>query len=283
MKRAAVEKLYDEHAEGLFRFALSLVRNPEDARDLLQDVFVRLARNEGVMDGVADPRAFLFRMARNGAIDRSRRIGVRRRGGERLAGEIQLFAPSADPDVAAFREGVANALSTLPEDQRTVVYLKLWEGLTFQQVAEVCAVSANTAASRYRYGIEKLREHLRPILRGDQRMSSEWETRFQDRLGELPRLELPEQYRDEILANACGDNGDGTLLIRMWKAAPKPVVVAIAAAWIAVGILNLTTPEVDQRVAHVSQPAVEEIAQKEEEPARQLAAWIELRRSLENL
>ena len=67
MKRNEVERLYDEHAEGIFRFLLSLVRHPEDARDLLQDVFVRIARNDGFLDEVDEERAFLFKMARNAA------------------------------------------------------------------------------------------------------------------------------------------------------------------------------------------------------------------------
>ena len=46
----------------------------------------------------------------------------------------------------------------LPAEQREVVFLKIYEGLTFKEIGSVCGVSANTAASRYRYGIEKLRE-----------------------------------------------------------------------------------------------------------------------------
>ena len=165
MNRSDVERLYDEHAEGIFRFLLSLIRHPEDARDLLQDVFVRIARSEGFMKKVKDERAFLFRMARNAAIDRSRRIGTRQRLADTVRTESELFAPSADPDTAAFRNGVAAALAERPEDQRSAVYLKLWEGLTFEHVAEICAISPNTAASRYRYGIDKLRAHLAPIYK----------------------------------------------------------------------------------------------------------------------
>ena len=51
----------------------------------------------------------------------------------------------------------------LPEDQRAVVHLKLWEGMTFESIAGVLDLPLNTAASRYRYGIDKLRHLLRPI------------------------------------------------------------------------------------------------------------------------
>ena len=55
------------------------------------------------------------------------------------------------------------AAPTLPADQRAVVHLRLWEGLTFEQIAALLEIPLNTAASRYRYGVDKLRERLRPI------------------------------------------------------------------------------------------------------------------------
>ena len=58
---------------------------------------------------------------------------------------------------------MAEALVELPPDQRVVVHLKLWEGLTFEEIAHTLDIPANTAASRYRYGLDKLRERLRPI------------------------------------------------------------------------------------------------------------------------
>jgi RNA polymerase sigma-70 factor (ECF subfamily) len=51
----------------------------------------------------------------------------------------------------------------LPEDQRIVAHLKLWEGLTFDAIAQLLDISPNTAASRYRYGVDKLRTLLRPL------------------------------------------------------------------------------------------------------------------------
>ena len=55
------------------------------------------------------------------------------------------------------------ALADLPSEQRAVVHLKLWENLTFEQIAEALDISPNTAASRYRYGVDKLRDQLRPL------------------------------------------------------------------------------------------------------------------------
>jgi RNA polymerase sigma-70 factor (ECF subfamily) len=58
---------------------------------------------------------------------------------------------------------VSEALGDLPPEQRAVIHLKLWEELTFEQIAEALDIPPNTAASRYRYGLDKLRERLRPL------------------------------------------------------------------------------------------------------------------------
>ena len=60
-------------------------------------------------------------------------------------------------------EALSEALHELPPQQRAVVHLKLWEGLTFEAIADALDLPLNTAASRYRYGIDKLRQRLRPL------------------------------------------------------------------------------------------------------------------------
>ena len=158
------ERLYDEHAQAVFAFLLNLTRHEADTRDLLQEVFVKLARRPDLLDDVRDERAFLLRLAHNLAIDLIRRRGTREKRHERLGKETpSVFAPAASADEGAFRQELAAALGELPAEQRAVVHLKLWEGLTFEQIAELLGIPLNTAASRYRYGIDKLRERLRPL------------------------------------------------------------------------------------------------------------------------
>jgi len=159
----SIETLYDAHAGALFAYALNLTRSEADARDLLQDQFHRLAR-QPMPATVRDARGWLLRSIHHLAIDRIRRRETRERTADRFSIEhIELFATDADPDEAAFRLGLAEALGDLPEDQRSVVHLKLWEGLTFEAIARLLDIAPNTAASRYRYGIDKLRARLRPL------------------------------------------------------------------------------------------------------------------------
>jgi RNA polymerase sigma-70 factor (ECF subfamily) len=159
-----IARLYDEHAPAVFAFLTNLLRNEADTRDVMQELFVKVARRPGLLEDVRDERGFLLRLSHNLAIDLIRRRGARERHGAKLALEpMSLFAAGADPDERVFREKLAEALGELPADQRAVVHLKLWERLTFEAIGQVLEISPNTAASRYRYGLDKLRERLRPI------------------------------------------------------------------------------------------------------------------------
>lgn len=162
-----MERLYDDHAQALFTFLLNFTRNEHDTRDLLQDIFVKLACHPGRLDPARDERAFLIRMAHNAAVDLMRRRGLRERTREQFEAEpIAPLTADGGTDAREFRAALDVALGHLPPDQRAVVHLRLWEGLTFDQIAKVLAVPLHTAASRYRYGLDKLRARLLPLYEG---------------------------------------------------------------------------------------------------------------------
>ncbi|MGC3959297.1 MAG: RNA polymerase sigma factor [Verrucomicrobiota bacterium] len=159
-----LERLYDGHAQALFAFLLNFTRDESDTRDVLQEIFVKLARQPDLLANARDERSFLLRLAHNAAIDLMRRRGTRDKHHEQFGAEqLSLFAPVDDPDEVAFRTELAAALGELPADQRAVVHLKLWAGLTFEEIATTLEIPLNTAASRYRYGLDKLRTRLRPL------------------------------------------------------------------------------------------------------------------------
>ena len=162
--RQEIERLYDAHAPALFAFLLNFTRAEADTRDLLQEIFIKLAREPKLLNGIREERAFLIRLAHNAAIDSLRRRGARERTKENFAVEIiSPFAPASDPDEKLFRAELSIALGELPDEQRAVVHLKLWSGLTFEEIAAALDIPPNTAASRYRYGLDKLRARLRPL------------------------------------------------------------------------------------------------------------------------
>ncbi|MFO0953910.1 MAG: sigma-70 family RNA polymerase sigma factor [Isosphaeraceae bacterium] len=154
---------FDRLAPALLLFARQWTDSLADAEDVVQDVFVKFWKStRGTPAEVADPRAYLFSAVKRATLD-LRRGNARRERRERSAvdqrrPEPSLFATEAERD--EWRVLVESALAGLPEPQREVLVLKIWGGLTFPQIAEVTGVSANTAASRYRYALESLRRRL---------------------------------------------------------------------------------------------------------------------------
>ncbi|HEY2147222.1 MAG TPA: sigma-70 family RNA polymerase sigma factor [Pirellulales bacterium] len=149
--------LLDKHGAALLFVARQRVSAKSDAEDVVQEAFIRFWR---ARDRVADPVAFLFACVRNCALDwqreRSRQI---RRDEAAARGEREpMVASSLEQDER--RDTIETALRRLPAEQREVLAMKIWGGLSFPQIAEALQISANTAASRYRYALAKLREQL---------------------------------------------------------------------------------------------------------------------------
>ena len=159
----ALEAVYDRHADALFAFLLNLTRSEADTKDLLQDLFLKLARKPGLLNRTQNERSFLYRTAHNLFIDHYRRNSSREHWHQAAGEETpQLF--ETPPGSILNPAEIESALGLLPEEQRAVVHLKVWEDYTFQQISEVLDIPPNTAASRYRYALDKLRQQLRPVL-----------------------------------------------------------------------------------------------------------------------
>lgn len=164
MRPGELEQLYDQYGQALFAFALNLTRDESDARDIIQELFRRLSAHSNPLEGVRQERAYLLRLVHNLSVDFIRRRAARTRSTAALHDQmVEVFAPSDAPDEQAFRSELAQAMGELPHDQRVVVHLKLWEEFTFDEIAEMLGIPPNTAASRYRYGLDKLRARLRPL------------------------------------------------------------------------------------------------------------------------
>ncbi len=148
----ALGELYDRHARMLYQFALALTRSRDVAEEVVQNTFLGLLKSRARLREVQDIRWYLFRIVRNEA-------SHLRRGAVAVSSTLELVEASEGVAVKEVLE-VNEALSRLPEEQLTVVVLKVWQGMTFAEVAQALDIPANTAASRYRYAMEKLRQWL---------------------------------------------------------------------------------------------------------------------------
>jgi RNA polymerase sigma-70 factor (ECF subfamily) len=147
----------DQHGAALVLMARQWVASRADAEDVVQEAFVRFWRSR---QRAADQAAYLYACVKHCALDwqRHRKRQSRREEAAARPESETWFACSVEHEER--RAAIEAALQTLPERQREVLVMKTWGGLSFPQIALALRISANTAASRYRYALVKLREQL---------------------------------------------------------------------------------------------------------------------------
>ena len=144
--------LIDRHAAALELAARQWCACPED---VVQEAFLKLSRLEREPEQSA---AWLYRVVRNGAISAGRSERRRQRH-ESAAGRAPWFMEEGGGRLDA--AAVADSLAQLPGDQREVIVAHLWNGLTFEQIAETIGISTTTAHRRYVAGLDELRTRLK--------------------------------------------------------------------------------------------------------------------------
>ena len=155
-----LEETWNTIGDELYGYVLSMVRRAADAEDVLQNAFLRLARTLEKGTDVDNYRAYLYRIARNEAL----RLIEGRKRTPIPNNEMEEFIVESSSHFIEAEMDVTRILDSLPQEQREVVVLKLFQEFTFEEVAEVMGIGLKTAASRYRYALEKLRRR-QPIVR----------------------------------------------------------------------------------------------------------------------
>jgi len=149
-----VEQLYRRHGPPLLLLAAAITGERSRAQDVLHQVFLKLLEDQ-YLRRATDVKAYLFVCVRNAALNDAR---VNRRNVALADDGLAWFEPPARD--FAEEENLRRALAELPDDQREVTVLHIWGELTFAQIADLLTISANTAASRYRYALVRLRESM---------------------------------------------------------------------------------------------------------------------------
>jgi RNA polymerase sigma-70 factor, ECF subfamily len=164
----AFETLYRRHRGALYRYLARQTRNTETANDLFQEVWSKVIVSRERYEPRAQFRTFLYRIAHNCFIDHCRRSAVRNESsGAEDGWEGALPGPEQDrPDTRAEQAQMTAsyraALVALPAEQRDV-FLLYESGLSLEEIATISAVGTETAKSRLRYAVAKLRATLAPV------------------------------------------------------------------------------------------------------------------------
>jgi RNA polymerase sigma-70 factor (ECF subfamily) len=149
---------FSEMGPGLLLFARQWARSAADAEDIVQEAFIKFWRRNHEINN----RALLYATVRSIALDFIRRDKRRAR---REATAFAETNPTVEPQFVwedEAQSALAAAVGCLPHDQREVLVLKIWNELTFSEIAGAIGISQNTAASRYRYALANLKKSLQP-------------------------------------------------------------------------------------------------------------------------
>jgi len=158
-KKSAWLELLKRYEKPVYNYALRMVSNPDDALDLLQDIFIAVFRNLASFRGDSKFKSWLFRIAHYRCIEHYRR----KKPHQSLDDEPELTAneahscPEQSVKQSQQSEALTSAMQILPVNQRTVVELKFFQHFTFDEIAGQLGISSNTVKSRLYSALDKLK------------------------------------------------------------------------------------------------------------------------------
>lgn len=153
---SALDMIWDHYAADLLGYLVSILCSRQDAEDTLQDVFVTIVRKRLSVVNARLLKPYLFRLSRNVALNRIKRNRRIRERDHEASHWLVLNGEGERRDERI--QQVEAALARLPEKQRSVVVLKFYQNKTFRDIGDMLGISENTAGSRYRYGMAKIRD-----------------------------------------------------------------------------------------------------------------------------
>lgn len=157
----ALRQIYEKYIDDLFRVATSLLSDVQSAEDCLHDVFLNFAGSVNELRACSNIKKYLVSCVANRARDTLRKKAKQLD----CQGEKSILTSISDHPMnhlitAEESARVFSSLAELPYQQREVFVLHVQGGLKFREIADLLDLSINTVQSRYRYGIQKLREVL---------------------------------------------------------------------------------------------------------------------------
>jgi RNA polymerase sigma-70 factor, ECF subfamily len=159
-ERSAFDLLYDRYASIIFNLCVRILNDRNEAEDVMQEIFLQVWREAGRFDSSrASVKTWLFTIARSRSLDRYRsRKNIQKRIDSNAAENLQMMASEEDLQKSSLlKKYVGTALGQLSEEQRKVLELSYYEGLTQEEISEKLKEPLGTIKSRIRSSLIKLR------------------------------------------------------------------------------------------------------------------------------
>ena len=166
----ALKEIFDKYHKKVYSIAYGVVRQREEALDIVQEVFIKLFRSIKDFKGRSQFYTYLYRMVMNTAIDHTRKAGKQFVSS---LDEEGSFEPADEPEKGPekillqkeLEEKVKLAMNELPAEQRAAIVFRDVEGLSYQEMAEAMGCSMGTVMSRLHYGRRKMQELLKDYVK----------------------------------------------------------------------------------------------------------------------
>jgi len=155
----AFETIYHHYNKRLAPFVDKMVRSPELAEEIVQDIFVHLWINRQLLAHVSHPTAYLFNIATNKTLDYLKKIANNAKLMDRIAQRSTEYGNETEERII-FRESAAIielAVSALPEQRKLIYHLSRNEGLTHEQIAERLHISKHTVKNQMVHALRSIR------------------------------------------------------------------------------------------------------------------------------
>jgi RNA polymerase sigma-70 factor, ECF subfamily len=161
-KKSAWVTLVKRYEKNLYNYTLRMVSHPDDALDLMQDVFIAVFRNLSSFRGESPFKSWLFKIAHYRCIEFYRRKKPTQSldDAPEQAEQSSKACPESDLFSGQQASILQRALQTLPLKQKLVVELKFFQYCTFDEIAQQLGISVNTVKSRLYSALDKLKAHL---------------------------------------------------------------------------------------------------------------------------
>ena len=166
----ALKEIFEKYHKKVYRIAYGVVRQREEALDVVQEVFIKLFRSVKNFKGRSHFYTYLYRMVMNTAIDHKRKAGKQFMSS---LDEEGSFEPSDEAEKGPERillqkeleERVKLAMDKLPAEQRAALIFRDVEGLSYQEMAEAMGCSIGTVMSRLHYGRKRMQDSLKDYVK----------------------------------------------------------------------------------------------------------------------
>jgi len=167
------DEIFERYHQQIYNFIKKQVNDHESVEDLVQEVFLRVYKSAKNFDVTKKFSSWVYKIALNEVKRHWKRTGSRQtfslnaplgdEGGESERGDLledQRVTPDVVTETELFSKNLKLLIDQLPEKQKVVVVLKIYNDLTFEEIAEICDCPLSTVLSRMRYAVSKLRRWL---------------------------------------------------------------------------------------------------------------------------